>query len=196
MVYIKLNGDKTLGITQMDSVYRGEHFSEKVIFLIPKVVGDIDILSSKVYLSYIRADDVGDIVILERKNEMYNADYYQFVAPLTCKLTKFPGQVCIWLNIMSGNCCPTIMVKTGECFIPVEDSKDMDDYLCDHHLTAIYQLHKKLSGGDSSGGDDTFWDDIDGDSSGGESSSPTPDTPTEPESPDESEDGDYWSSFD
>lgn len=197
MIYIKLNEDKTLSITQMDSIYRGEHFSEKVTFLIPKVVGDINVISSKVYLSYIRADSVGDIVILERKSAMYNADYYQFVAPLTCKLTKFPGQVCIWLNIMTGDCCPAVTVKTGECYIPIEDSKDMDDYLCDHQLTAIYQLHKKISGEGSSDSDDSYWDNIDGGSSSPAPDQPTePDKPTEPENPDGSEEGDFWTSFD
>lgn len=208
MIYIKLNEDKTLSITQMDSLYRGEHFSEKAVFLVPKTVGDIDILSSKIYLSYIRPDEVGDIAILVRQEQMYNADYYQFIAPITCKLTKFPGRVCIWLNIMSGNCCPPITIKSGECYLPIEDSKNMDDYLCDHQLTAIYQLHKQLDGGSSDNtgsNDDIYWDDIDKDDSGSDSGTTTPDdsnpstpsTPTEPENPDDSEEeGDFWESFD
>ena len=190
MLYIKLDNDKNLSITEMDTIRRGDHLSEKVTFLIPANVGEMDILSSKVYMSSIRADGVADIEILSRSKEMYNASYYQFTAPITCKLTKCPGHACIWLNIMSGECCPAVTLKTGECTINIEDSKNMDDYLCDHQLTALYQMHKAIENGGDFG--DTEWDDMDGNNTDNTENN-NPDNPTNPPAEDPKEDGEiYW----
>ena len=115
----------------------------KIIYLIPLQVGEIDMLTATPYLSYIRADGVADIVRLERQNEKYKEAYYQYVFPVSCRLTKFPGEVCSWLQIFSGTPSNPTIAKSGECLLYVEESKNMDDYICDHQLSAIYEMQKK-----------------------------------------------------
>ena len=142
MIYIKLDENLNLSITKREPIYRGENLSKKITFLIPLTVGEIDILTAYVYLSYIRADGIPDIITLERLSEKYNESYYQYVLPISCKLAKFPGEVCTWLQIYTGVPSNPIIAKSGECLLYVENSKNMDDYLCDHQLSAIYALQK------------------------------------------------------
>lgn len=143
-MYIKLKEDMVLETTEYEPLYRGDNLNRKVIYLIPDKVGEIDILSAVIYLSYIRADGVADIIALERLDEKYKNSYYQYTFPVTCKLTKYPGEVCTWVQIYSGTPSNPMIAKSGECLIVVLESKNMDDYLCDHQVTALYQLQKSL----------------------------------------------------
>ena len=141
-MFIKLDENMNLVITVNDTIYRGDNLCRKVIYLVPTSVGEIDVASANVYLSYIRADGTPDIVILERMEEKYKDTYYQYTLPVDCKLTKYAGEVCAWLQIFSGSPSNPTIAKSGECVIFIHESKNMDDYLCDHQLTALYQLHK------------------------------------------------------
>lgn len=143
MFYIKLEDDMSLIVTVRESIYRGDHLNQKIRYLIPMTVGEIDMLTATVYLNYIRADGTPDIVCLERMNEKYNESYYQYTFPINCKLTKCPGEVCTWLNIFTGTPSAPTIAKSGECVLQIEDSKNMDDYLCDHQISAIYALQKQ-----------------------------------------------------
>ena len=143
MFYIKLESDMSLVITVREPIYRGDNLSKKITYLIPTTVCEIDMLTAYLYLSYIRADGVADIVRLERGEEKYNETYFQYTFPVNCKLTKFPGEVCSWLQIFSGTPSAPTIAKSGECLLYIEDSKNMDDYICDHQLSAIYEMQKK-----------------------------------------------------
>ena len=67
MIYIKLDDSMNLVITVNEPIYRGDNLNQKIIYLIPLQVGEIDMLTATPYLSYIRADGVADIVRLERQ---------------------------------------------------------------------------------------------------------------------------------
>ena len=143
-MYIKLDEGMNLVVTVNDAIYRGDNLNRKIIYLIPLTVGEIDILTAKVYLSYIRADGVPDIVILERMDEKYKESYYQYTLPVTYKLTKYPGEICTWLQIYTGTPSNPTISKSGECMLYVQESKNMDECLCDHQVTALYQLQKAM----------------------------------------------------
>lgn len=140
MLYIKLDGDMSLVITVNEPIYRGDNLSQKITYLIPTVVGEIDMLTASVFLSYVRADGVADVVVLDRSETPYNESYFQYTLPINCKLSKYPGEVCTWIQIYSGTPSNPVIAKTGECMLQVQESKNMDDYLCDHQMTALYQL--------------------------------------------------------
>lgn len=146
MFYIKLDNVMHLVVTQREPIYRGDNLSRKVIYLIPLKVGEIDPLVANFYLSYIRADGVADVIALERMEEKYNETYYQYTFPefVNFKLTKYAGEVCTWLQIYSGDPSNPTVAKSGECVLQVQDSKNMDNYLCDHQMTALYQFHRDL----------------------------------------------------
>lgn len=140
MLYIKLDNDMNLVITVNEPIYRGDNLSRKITYLIPTMVGEIDMLTASVFLNYIRADGVADVVVLERSDEPYNDSYLQYTFPVNCKLTKYPGEICTWMQIYTGTPSNPVIAKSGECMLQVQESKNMDDYLCDHQMTAVYQL--------------------------------------------------------
>ena len=143
MFYIKLDEDMQLIVTSKEPLYRGDNLNQKITFLIPKIVGEIDMLTATIFLTYVRSDGVPDIEILERKED-YNESYYQYVLPITCKLTAFPGEVCLWMQIYTGTPSNPTIAKSGECMLYVQNSKNADDYFCDHKITALYQIYSKL----------------------------------------------------
>lgn len=144
MFYIKLDDDMSLIITVREPIYRGDNLNRRITYLIPARVGDIDTAAAYVYLNYIRADGTADVVALDRMEEKYNETYFQYTFPVACKLTRYPGEVCTWLQIYTGNPSNPTVAKSGECVLHIEASKNMDEYLCDHQTAAIYRLHRKL----------------------------------------------------
>lgn len=145
MFYIKLESDMSLIITVREPIYRGDNLNQKIRYLLPLTIGEIDTQAAFVYLNYIRADGTPDVVRLDRLDEKYNESYYQYVFPVTCRLTRCPGQVCTWMQIYMGSPSNPMISKSGECILQIEDSKNMDDYFCDHQLTALYQLEKNIA---------------------------------------------------
>jgi len=146
-LYIKLDESMNLVITVNEPIYRGDNLNRKIIYLIPLTVGEIDILTANVYLSYIRSDGVADVVILERMAEKYKESYFQYTLPVTCKLTKYPGEVCTWIQIYTGTPSNPTVSKSGECALYINESKSMDAYLEDNQMTALYQIHKAMEQG-------------------------------------------------
>lgn len=147
MIYIKLGDDMDLAVTVNGPIYRGDNLSRKIIYLIPMQVGEVDMLTAVPYLTYVRADGVADIVRLDRQDAKYKEAYYQYTLPISCRITKCPGEVCTWLQIFSGSPSAPVIAKSGECLLYVEDSKNMDDYMCDHQVSALYAMQKEIDAG-------------------------------------------------
>lgn len=147
MLYIKLDSDMNLVITVKEPIYRGDNLSRKISYLIPVTVGDVDMLTATVYLNYIRSDGTPDVVMLERQEEKYSESYFQYILPITCKISKYAGEVCTWMQICSGPASNPTVAKSGECVLRVLESKDMDEYIGDRTITALYQLKKHMDDG-------------------------------------------------
>lgn len=144
MLYIKLDQSMNLIITRNEPIYRGDHLNQKLTYLIPTIVGDIDMNAATVYLSYIRADGTADIVLLNRMEDKYNESYYQYTLPITCSLTRYAGSVCTWLQIYSGPAKNPIIAKSGECMLHIIASKNMDEYISDRNLSLIYMMQRYM----------------------------------------------------
>lgn len=144
MIYLKLTKQEDLIVTVNEPIYRGEKLPDKLTFLIPNVVESIDMASAYVFLNVIRADGCPDIILLERAEVPYNASYLQYRIPLSCFMTGCPGKLTMWLHICADLSGDTVVAKSGECTLMVLDSKCMDEHLCDHQITAIYEMQKRL----------------------------------------------------
>ena len=144
MMFLKWTSDDQLIITSKEPIYRGENLSKKITYLLPLKVGEIDVAEAFVYLCCIRPDGTPDIIMLNRSGELYNASYYQFTLPVTCKLTRYAGELCTWLQIFTGPSSMPTTAKSGECTLQILSSKNVDDYLCDHQISAIYQLSRNV----------------------------------------------------
>lgn len=147
MFYIKLDDQMNLVITEKEAIYRGDNLNQKITYLVPLKIGDIDMLSATIFLNYIRSDGTPDVVILERQEEKYNESYYRYFLPVTCKISKYAGAVCTWMQICSGSASNPVVSKSGECILQIQESKDMDEYLGDRQVTAMYQLQKQVDDG-------------------------------------------------
>lgn len=143
-MYIKLDSDMNLVITANEPIYRGDNLAKKIVYLIPMTVGDIDMLTATVYLSYIRADGTADIVLLPRMEEPYNEAYYQYTLPVTNTLSRYAGEICTWLQIYSGSPKHPTIAKSGECMMQVIASKNMDEYISDRNLSLIYMMQRHM----------------------------------------------------
>lgn len=144
MLYIKLDESMNLVITKNEPIYRGDHMNQKITYLIPIMVGDIDMLTATVYLSFVRADGTADIALLVREEEPYNERYYQYHLPVTTTLSRFPGEICTFLQIFSGPPRHPIIAKSGECMLRVMDSKNMDEYITDRNLRMVYEMQRYM----------------------------------------------------
>lgn len=144
MLYIKLDESMNLVITKNEPIYRGDHMNQKITYLIPITVGDIDMLTATVYLSFIRADGTADIALLVREEEPYNERYYQYHLPVTSTLSRFPGEICTFLQIFSGPPRCPVVAKSGECMLRVMDSKNMDEYITDRNLRMVYEMQRYM----------------------------------------------------
>lgn len=144
MIYIKLGDDMTLNITVNEPIRRGDNLSNKLTFLVPLQLREIDMIGAVVYLCYLRADGSPDIVRLERSEQKYNELYYQYTVPVSCKLTRYPGQVCTWLEVFSGSVSNPTIAKSSECLLFIEDAKNIGDYLCGDQITVLYQMQKEI----------------------------------------------------
>lgn len=144
MLYIKLDENMNLVITKNEPIYRGDHLNQKITYLIPITVGDVDMLTATVYLSFIRADGTADIALLVREDEPYNDRYYQYHLPITSTLSRFPGEICTFLQIFSGPPRHPVIAKSGECILRIQDSKNMDEYITDRHLRLIYEMQRYM----------------------------------------------------
>lgn len=144
MIYIKLDENRDLVITVNEPIYLGDNLNQKIVYLIPLQVGEIDMKAAIPYLSYIRMDGVADIIRLDKKEEVYKDAYYQYELPVSCKLSECPGDICIWMQIFAGTPSNPTIAKSGECVLHVNNSKNIDDYICDHHLSAMYAMQKQI----------------------------------------------------
>lgn len=144
MIYIMLDESMNLVITKNEPIYRGDHLNRKITYLIPIMVGDIDMLRATVYLSYIRADGTADIALLVREDEPYNERYYQYHLPITSTLSRYPGEICTFIQIFSGPPRHPVIAKSGECILRVIDSKNMDEYITDRNLRLIYEMQRYM----------------------------------------------------
>lgn len=150
MIYIKLCDDMELTITVNQPIYRGDNLNQNIRYLVPLMVGNVDMLTATVYLNYIRSDGTPDVVMLERQEEKYNESYFQYILPVSSKVSRYAGEVCTWMQICSGPISNPVIAKSGECILRILESKDMDEYLGDRHVTALYQMQKKIDDGFSS----------------------------------------------
>lgn len=136
MIYIKLDEHRDLVMTVCEPICMGDNLNQKIVYLIPRQVDEIDIQAATLYLNYIRADGVADSVRLDRKEEIYKDVYYQYELPVSYKLSECPGDLCTWMQILAGDPSSNQTVaKSGECVLYVRESKNVDDYMCGDQQT-------------------------------------------------------------
>lgn len=145
MTYIKIeDGSLDLIITAIEPIYQGENFSKSVTFLVPAELNGREMKSMLAYLIYIRADGHPDIVYLERDENMYNEDYYQYTISIPEVVTRYPGEVTFWIEFFTGLASNPVVLKTGASMIHILEHPTSADSLIDSQVSAIYQMSAKI----------------------------------------------------
>lgn len=144
MTYIKVDDNLDLVVTVAEPIFQGENLSKSVTFLVPKKVGELYAAAALAYLVYIRADGHADIVYLKRETEMYDDDYYQYIVTIPERVTRYAGEIVLWLEFYSGRASNPVIVKTGSTVMNVIEHHASADRIDDRELSIIYQLHSKL----------------------------------------------------
>ena len=170
MFYIKLDEDRNLVTTMWEPIYRGDHMNQKIIYLIPTMVDNIDMADASVYLNTLRVEDgEPDIIILERLEDLYKDSYYQYTFPVTSRLSRKAGEIITWMHISSGVFPDSQVAKTGENTLYILESKDMDEFInayaggddgsgVDEVLTALHQLNENIEAVVSAKADNIMFD--------------------------------------
>lgn len=144
-MYIRLDGSMGLTVTANEPIYCKENLRSKITFVVAKCIGGLKTETASLFLSYVRADGTPDIVLLERSPEEYNLEYWKFLLPITCRMTRYPGTVHMWIQIYDGSAKVPTVAKSSLCSIQVQAAQDIDPYLEDDSLSVLYQFDKKFT---------------------------------------------------
>lgn len=153
MTYLRLKEDGSLVVTSADRIYQGDNMAKKITFVVDRNVLGYDPAASFLYLVYIRADGHPDIVYLERSEEMYNDECYQYTLAAPEAVTRYPGDITMWVVMMfdqqdyvsnEEGVVPPAKLSTDPVHIKIWEKPISNSTMIDSQLTAIYQMSKKV----------------------------------------------------
>lgn len=125
-MYIKLDENMNLAVTINESLYRGDRRNRRIIFLIPHTIGEVDAVSSTIYMNYVRPDGTTDVALLIKSEVPYNAVYDQYIIPVKGALTHVAGDVVMWIEFYNETSDEKpVIAKSNEVIIPILDAQDV-----------------------------------------------------------------------
>lgn len=151
MYTILLNDDKSLVATAPQVIYQNENAADSLRFLLPETLDDVPIKDSTIFVSYIRSDNRADVDRLSPLPELYNG-YLDYHLKVASRITKVPGKVCLFLQIYHGDPNSPTVMKSGEHELVITAAKNMDHYIADIQVSALYRMQHaidRLSAGQS-----------------------------------------------
>lgn len=116
MYAIKMDTGKELITTVRQSVYQGEKNADALIFLVPKMYDNIDIVSCVVLLQYMLpgSDVYAD---LELTATEHSAEYLAYSTPLEFPITAFSGTV--WMRLQIKDADGHVVLVTSSAALPI-----------------------------------------------------------------------------
>lgn len=153
---IKMNKDKQLLVTVPSAIYRGETKADLITFLVPAKHGNKNMSECAVTFRYILPDGTGKIEDLTYAPSQYE-DYIEFSTTVNSQFTQQCGTVTIWLTFLDVDA--SVVVKSSEACIYVNDSKDVYDYLDEGDLDHFEKMAARLDHLDASKADNVDFDD-------------------------------------
>lgn len=138
-MYIKLNSDKELVVTQPSSIYVGEHNATVATFFIPKEIGAINCLECVATMNYILPDETYGSIPLEipvakdpvdsegddisediAETSKIQLPYITSELSVGSEITLLSGDVRIWLTFVNDD--TGVLMKSGETIIEIKES--------------------------------------------------------------------------
>jgi hypothetical protein len=127
----------------MQTVYQGDQLTDTLVFLLPASLGDMDLTSASVFLTYIRSDGSANIEMLEQAQNMYGT-YLQFSLSIASKLTKLAGNLTLWLNIYCSESQQQV-TQSSTYTMTIATKADTTAYSFDDQLSAMLLLQRQLN---------------------------------------------------
>lgn len=130
-MYIILNDDKQLIITENTNIYQNENLIDKIYFYIPSVYKNMDLNDFKVFIQYVTpANEIINEELV--KNGLYK-DKLEYVLPVDTKFSRFAGNVKCLLKIRKtiekDDNKITYKMNTSEVNIEILPSTNYNDYI-------------------------------------------------------------------
>lgn len=145
MFYVMLDRSMNLVVTMKEPIYRGDNLNQKLHYLVPKKVGDIDMIDATIYLNLILPNGIANIIKLDRKAESYNESYFEYVLPVDLSLSRIAGDIRTWMHICQNLKDETAVAKSGECILHILESGNIDQSVGDQTITALQQIQSELN---------------------------------------------------
>lgn len=141
MYTVILNKDKSLIASVRATLYQRESLADKIQFLLPQTYEDIDIYNGDytVVMKYIDPSNVAQSEVLTKEDELYK-DYVRFILPVNSKLTRFAGDIHIWLSIIGINTDDSIgaeILHSDDLTIKINPLEDIYGFVPDESLQAL-----------------------------------------------------------
>jgi hypothetical protein len=137
---IIMNNQKGLQSTTTPIIYQQENNADKILVLLPKFYGDIDLKTCSVSLNWIQPINQtasvketgtdtfsGNIKLLEFEENLYKDTYLQAVVPITVTETSVVGKLELFLTIVNSD--KNINMKTGSTFIDIIPHKSITNFV-------------------------------------------------------------------
>jgi len=139
---IKMGTDKSLTTTIHSTIYQGEKNADTLVFIVPKYFEEKNIADCDMLLRYILPNGCGKSEGLIMDAEPYNKDYYKFHLSVETRFTKVPGNIEVWLTAI--DMYDNVVVKSGTTMVPITESKDITDFLCDKDPDQLKSLEARM----------------------------------------------------
>jgi hypothetical protein len=147
---IKMNNDKSLSSSINTHIYQGENNADSILFLLPMVYDDINLLECQVTLEWLNNDNDGNAVILYPEEELYKDVYLQVTLPLTLLYTGVIGKLDLWLNITNSEY--GLVLKTSNVNISISEHRELDGVvlpentftILDQYILQIQELEGRI----------------------------------------------------
>lgn len=143
MYVIKMTPDKALVTTVCSEIYQYESNADTLVFLVPKLYEDCDLADCVLLLRYITPDGTGTSEELEMYTKPYSDNYYQYHLNITTSITKFSGEVELWLTAINAD--NDSVLKSAPTTIKILPSKNITDHFPSENLDQLDELTMKVS---------------------------------------------------
>lgn len=105
MYTILMQDDKNLIATSRTTLRQYESLVDKIQFIIPQMYGDINFFTDdyQIVLKYVDQANIPYTVFLDKEDKLYKENYIKCVLPVGIELTKFAGNITMYISILCVN---------------------------------------------------------------------------------------------